>query len=214
MNKVIGIFGAGGFGREIVPLLEEQLSRVNESTKIYFVDSYIEVGLVNGINCISPSDFKLMEAEFKSFAVATSDYRLRKSISEDLESIGYAPIEIRAESSRIYPTSKIGKGGIFCDNTIVTSNASIGKYFHCNLNSYVAHDCVIADYVTFAPNVMCNGNVHIGEGAYIGTGAVIKQGTTAKPLTIGSGAIVGMGAVVTKDVPPNVTVVGNPARMI
>ena len=47
-----------------------------------------------------------------------------------------------------------------------------------------------------------------------GTGAVIKQGTPDKPLVIGKGAVVGMGAVVTKSVPPGVTVVGNPARIL
>ena len=54
MNKVIGVFGAGGFGREVAPLLEKQLSIVQDSTKIYFVDSYIDAKLVNGIECISP----------------------------------------------------------------------------------------------------------------------------------------------------------------
>ena len=78
--------------------------------------------------------------------------------------------------------------------------------------SYVAHDCVIGDFVTFAPNVNCNGNVHIGNHAFIGSGAIIKQGSLAKPRIIGEGAIVGMGAVVTKDVPPFATVVGNPAK--
>ena len=45
-----------------------------------------------------------------------------------------------------------------------------------------------------------------------GTGAILRQGKPNKPLLIGRGAIVGMGAVVTRDVPPGVTVVGNPAR--
>ena len=71
---------------------------------------------------------------------------------------------------------------------------------------------MIGDYVTFAPSVRCNGNIVIEDHAYIGTGAVIKQGTPEKPLVIGKGAVVGMGAVVTKDVPPGVTVVGNPAK--
>ncbi|MEP6868613.1 MAG: DapH/DapD/GlmU-related protein, partial [Novosphingobium sp.] len=80
---------------------------------------------------------------------------------------------------------------------------------HCNLYSYVEHDCVIGDFVTFAPAVRCNGNVRIGDGAYIGSNAVIRQG-----ITIGEGAVVGMGAVVIRDVPTGATVVGNPARVL
>ena len=71
---------------------------------------------------------------------------------------------------------------------------------------------LIGDYVTFAPRVSCNGNVVVEDYAYIGTGAVLKQGSKSKPLVIGKGATVGMGAVVTKDVPPNTVVVGNPAK--
>ena len=80
----------------------------------------------------------------------------------------------------------------------ITSNIKIGKCFHANLYSYVEHDCVIGDFVTFAPGVKCNGNIHIQDHAYIGAGAMIKQGTPDQPLIIGAGAVVGMGAVVTK----------------
>ena len=96
----------------------------------------------------------------------------------------------------------------------LTSNIRIGRCFHANLYSYVEHDCVIGDFVTFAPGVMCNGNVHIEDHAYIGTGAVIRQGQPGKPLVIGKRAVVGMGAVVTRDVAPGTTVVGNPARLL
>jgi acetyltransferase-like isoleucine patch superfamily enzyme len=49
----------------------------------------------------------------------------------------------------------------------------------------------------------------IGHGASIGSGATILGG-----VTVGENAIVGAGSVVTKDVPANATVAGNPARIL
>jgi len=106
----------------------------------------------------------------------------------------------------------IGPGYVLSHFVTITSNVKIGLYFHANIYSYVAHDCVIGDFVTFAPGVKCNGNVVIEDHAYIGTGAVLRQGRPGAPLVIGRGATVGMGAVVTRSVPPMTTVVGNPAR--
>ncbi|MBQ6269151.1 MAG: sugar O-acetyltransferase [Bacteroidetes bacterium] len=51
--------------------------------------------------------------------------------------------------------------------------------------------------------------IRIKKGAWIGARAIINPG-----VTIGENAVVGAGAVVTKDVPDNTVVVGNPARVI
>ena len=51
--------------------------------------------------------------------------------------------------------------------------------------------------------------VEIGDNAWIGGGAIILGG-----VSVGEGAIVGAGAVVTRDVPAETTVVGNPARLL
>ena len=49
----------------------------------------------------------------------------------------------------------------------------------------------------------------VKRGAAIGSGATLLGG-----ITIGENALVGAGSVVTKDVPPNATVAGNPARIL
>jgi len=49
----------------------------------------------------------------------------------------------------------------------------------------------------------------IGDDCFIGYGSIILMG-----VTIGAGSIVGAGAVVTKDIPPDSVVAGNPAKII
>ena len=49
----------------------------------------------------------------------------------------------------------------------------------------------------------------IGDDVWVGGGAIICPG-----ITIGEGAIIGAGGVVTKDVPANTVVAGNPCKVI
>lgn len=137
---------------------------------------------------------------------------MRVKISDSFIERGALPYSINSPNSIIYNNNEIGDGAIICAYSVITSNVKIGRFFHCNLYSYVAHDCVIGDYVTFAPGVKCNGYVHVNDHVYIGAGAIIKQGTRDKPLVIGEGSTIGMGAVVTRDVEPYTTVFGNTAK--
>ncbi|VFQ47470.1 acetyltransferase [Desulfoluna butyratoxydans] len=216
MKKIIyGVYGNSGFGREVFPVLINQLDKNLENIEdVVFVDDDPSDHKNINYPILSYPEFLDSSYSQKKIVIAIADGYVRKKLSIKCEKDGIDPITVRAQNSLIMNNVQIGLGAVICPFVTITSDVSIGSYFHANLYSYVAHDCVVGDYVTFAPGVKCNGNVVIGDHAYIGTGAMIKQGTTSKPLTIGAGAIIGMGAVVTKDVPAGVTVVGNPARSI
>jgi sugar O-acyltransferase (sialic acid O-acetyltransferase NeuD family) len=217
-NKIIfGLYGSGGFAREVMPIVSEHIASIAQkntdaSYQVFFVETDPQQTAVNGYPLISEKEFFALECRERFFNIAIGDSKIRERIASTCIAHGAKPMSLQAAHSIIYDCNEIGEGAILCAYTMVTSNAKIGKFFHSNIYSYVAHDCVIGDYVTFAPNVHCNGNVHIHDHAYIGTDAIIRQGTLSKPLIIGEGAVVGMGAVVTKDVPPFTTVVGSPAK--
>ncbi len=186
------VFGAGGFGREV-------LTAARGRSAILAGDNPPE-------GAISPDQITAAD----EVVIAIADPDIRRRFAPRFKRFG----AVIAPTAVIGEDVVIGEGAIFCDFSMVTHSARIGRHFHCNIYSYVAHDCVIGDFVTFAPKVCCNGNVHIGDGAYIGTGAIFRQGHPGKPLVIGERAIVGAGAVVLHDVPAGATVVGSPARII
>lgn len=215
MTEIYAVYGASGCGRSLMPVARQQLQRQNINAEIYFIDdSLIEEMTVNGHTALNYAAFKNLKADRKSVLIAIANSQIREKIAKKLEKDAIELWAVQADNVVRMDAIEIALGAALSPFVTLTSNIKIGKCFHANLYSYVEHDCIIGDYVTFAPGVKCNGNIHIEDHAYIGTGAVIKQGTPDQPLVIGKGAVVGMGAVVTKSVPPGVTVVGNPARIL
>ena len=214
-RPVYAIYGASGCGRSLMPVARQQLQRLSISAEIYFIDDSLqEQQNVNGHTALNYQSFKNLNAAQKFVLIAIANSQIREKLANQLIMDGLQLWTVQADNVVMMDNIEIDEGAALSPFVSITSNIKIGKCFHANLYSYVEHDCVIGDYVTFAPGVKCNGNIHIEDHAYIGTGAVIKQGTSGKPLVIGRGAVVGMGAVVTKSVPAGVTVVGNPARIL
>jgi sugar O-acyltransferase (sialic acid O-acetyltransferase NeuD family) len=211
-SKDIYIVGAGGFGREVLCLLN-RINRVSDSVHWYvkgFVDQS-EHATVSGIPVIT--DEQLLDMDISvSVALAVGQPTVRSRILHK-----YAGFDHLSFPNLVDPDTLImdldgvsfGQGNIVCAGTIFTTSIKVGSFNVFNLSCTVGHDVMIGDNNIINPSVNVSGEVCIGDNCLIGTGAQILQ-----QLTIGDGAVVGAGAVVVRDVEQSSTVVGVPAKKI
>jgi sugar O-acyltransferase (sialic acid O-acetyltransferase NeuD family) len=221
MNRngpILGVFGIGGFGLEVFETLQKGRFRSNELDLSAF-DSKRVLRILKPNEEVTEKD-QISEIDFlsssfeKYFVIAISDKYIRQRLVQLAITHGAIPISLFDENSRINEESRIDIGAIMSTYSLISPNVEVGKYFHLNIYSYVAHDVKIGNFVTFGPRVSCNGNIIIQDNVYIGAGATLINGQRGKPLIIGEGATLGMGAVVIRDVEPYSIMVGNPARAI
>ena len=208
--KDIAIFGAGGFGREVLALIKD----INLITPIwnivgFFDDGYEEGKVFNGFPNLGGIEQLNQWKTPLSVAVAIGSPAIRRKIVEKIANplVDYP--------SMIHPSAwigdqeyvEIGKGCILCAGVMITTNVRIRDFVILNLQCTVGHDAVIEDYAALMPSVNVSGEVTIGPGVYVGTGAQISN-----QVSIGEDTVVGAGAVVVKNLPANCMAVGVPAR--
>lgn len=205
----IVVIGAGDFGREVMWLIRD-INKINKVWNILgFIDDNesIQGSEIDGYKIIG--NINWLKQQKLHVVIAISNPRVKKKIiSKLVESRNSYPILIHP-SVICSNNAKIDEGSIICAGNILSINNQIGKHVIVNLACTIGHDVILGDYTTVSPGVNLSGFVSTEECVDIGTGTAIIQG-----VTVGKGTIIGAGSVVIKDMPPNCTAVGSPAKPI
>jgi len=211
----LAVYGAGGFGREVVWLAQSVFTKNKKFEVVCFIDDNSKIcgTQFNDLGVMSLSQAKKEYADL--FVVSGIGVpKVREKTIKKAISAGFHFASLIHPDVEMSKWIEIGEGAVICAGNILTTNISLGKHVQINLDCTIGHDVVMEDYATLAPGVHLSGYVHVGKRAYIGTGAVIINGIQGNPIVIGDDAVVGAGACVTQSIPPGETWVGVPARPI
>ena len=213
MHSIV-IIGAGGHARDVKFLIEE----INRAKPTYEFLGYI----VSDLNAVTERD---------SVAEIIGDERwFERHHSPTNVAIGIGTPMARVAAGRrlaekhpklkfpalLHPhliydraTCRFERGVQVCASCILTVNVTLKEFAMVNLACTIGHETVIGAGSVIYPNSSLSGGVTIGESVLIGTG-----GKVLPYLKIGDGATIGAGVVVSRDVPPNVTLVAPPPIML
>ena len=215
-NAILGIFGAGGHGRETLSIIEDPewltLNKFSSMPEIVFIETIPSASHIHGVKIVSESEFLSTNREEKYAILALGSPQDRAEVFSRFEFSSIKFINVISTKALVDSRSSLGIGAVISPFTFISTDVEIGKFFQANVKVTVSHDCKIGNFVTLSPGVTCNGNVEIGNNVFIGSGAIIRNGLNQDRLIIGDNAVIGMGAVVLKNVAANTIVFGNPAR--
>lgn len=199
------IIGAGGFGRNIASLARSDLAHGIAWDVRGFLD--------NRPSLVTPPDLPILGdpltyeiAPGDIFLCALGDPAAKRCYTEALRAKGGEFIRLQPEV-QVGERTHISRGCIFERKVLLGPDVHVGEFVTILSTTIVGYDVRIGNYSQIGSFVF------VGGGALIEDDVVIHPHATILPkVRIGKGAVIGAGSVVIRDVPPNTTVMGNPAK--
>lgn len=210
--KDIAIYGAGGFGREAVCLIN-RINAVNPRWNLIgFFDDGFEMGASNeygkvlgGMEALNnwPAPLDVV------FAIGSPRIVEKLSNSVVNENVDFpnviAPDVIIVDPNNFF----MGKGNLVTYGCLFSCNTHVGNFNTFNSYITVGHDATVGNCNSFMPAVRISGEVKIGDRNFFGVNSVVLQ-----QIKIGNDTVIGGSSIVIRKTKDGQTYVGNPATIV
>lgn len=218
--EMLVVVGAGRFGMTEVIWVAEEINSAARRGGLpepwnivgYADDDPTKQGISRGkyrVHGTIEQTASSFAGESVRFVVAVGDNYARERLAMSAESFGWSPATLIHPSSVIAEQAMVGAGTYIAPGCVVCPCARLGRYVLLNMQSLVAHDCSVEDYVQVSPGVKINGECTIRKYASLGSNATIMPRTE-----VGPRAVVGPSSCVIQNVAPGDSVLGCPAKVI
>jgi sugar O-acyltransferase, sialic acid O-acetyltransferase NeuD family len=204
------ILGAGGHAQVVADILLQAYRAGSSTYPLGFLDDNPALigTTIMGLRVLG-TIAQIDSIEHEGIIVAIGDNRTRARLFELIQAKGKQIVNAIHPTAVLASNVCLGCGVMICAGVVINTGSVIGDNVILNTGCIVDHHNRIGNHAHIAPGVRLGGNVTVGEGTLVGIGAVVLP-----QRTIGEWSIIGAGSVVTRDIPPYVTAVGVPARVI
>jgi len=204
----LGIYGAGGLGREVLDLTRIINVAEEQWESFIFIDDNKKVQNINGSKVYTFKEFTtIFSTASTKVTIAVGEPKIRQMLRFKVTENGYSLQMLVHPNAFTGAETQIGEGTIIQYGCFVSCNVNIGANALLQPNTTVGHDSVIGSDSVISTYASISGGCAIGDRVYVGLSVPIKEN-----ISIGADSIIGMGSAVMRNIPENVIAIGIPAR--